>query len=904
MKKRTLILPLALIASVFTTQAQELLPYQNPNLSADERAADLLGRLTLEQKAQLMQDISEAIPELGIQKYNWWNEALHGAARSGLATVFPQAIGMAASFDPDLLEKVMNVASTEQRIKYIQARKKGNVKRYDGLTVWTPNINIFRDPRWGRGQETYGEDPYLTRKMGYSVVVGLQGQPYQKVYEGVAGRDGEWREYDKLHACLKHYAVHSGPEYERHFFDAKDISQRDLFETYLYAFEALVKTTDVHEVMCAYNAYEGEPCCGSDKLLTQILRNEWGYKGIVTSDCWAINDFYAGEGHHNVFPGDAALASANAVLSGTDIECGSSYKALPEAVKRGAISEEQIDVSVYRLLRDRFRLGEMDDDAIVSWNQIPESDLASDESDQLALQMARETMTLLQNRNNVLPLKKEGLKIALIGPNAADSVVMWGNYYGTPRNTVTVLDAMKQHLQPGQTLQYHKGSNIVTPELFESVLADCVAPNGKKGFQVKYWNNSDRAGKPAAEVQLSSPWQLSTGGATVFAPGVELTGFSGQYVAKYHATKNLELVLDGFASGEGEFLVNNDTIAKFRTNGGIRPAKGSLKVEAGKDYDIVLNFKHRLGDAQFNFNMGVMVPVDLNQLVAGTKDADVYVYVGGISPLLEGEEMKVPYEGFKGGDRTSIQLPKIQRETLETLHKTGKPVVFVNMSGSAIGLTPELKSCDAILQAWYGGQEGGNAVAEVLFGEYNPSGRLPITFYSSIDDLPDFKDYNITNQTYRYYKGKPVFAFGEGLSYSTFEYGDARSRKLTRGKMADRSITNNTNYNSYNVSTDPEVETLVSVRVPVTNTSNVDGEEVVQVYLRRDDDKEGPQRSLRGFRRVKIPAGHTVEVEVSVDDLRTFNPETCRMELVPGAHTLFVGSSSRIEDLQEININL
>ncbi len=876
--KKTFLPFIGLLAAAMmatSCQKQEKLPYQDPSLSPDERAQDLLSRLTLEQKAQLMQDISEAIPELGIQKYNWWNEALHGAARSGLATVFPQAIGMAASWDPELLQEVMSVASDEQRIKYIIARQKGDVKRYDGLTVWTPNINIFRDPRWGRGQETYGEDPYLTRMMGYAVVNGLQGTDEGKVYAGAEG--GNWRPYDKLHACLKHYAVHSGPEYERHYFDAKDISQRDLFETYLYAFEQLVKTTDVHEVMCAYNAYEGEPCCGSDKLLTQILRNEWGYQGIVTSDCWAINDFYAGEGHHNVFPDDPAVASANAVLSGTDIECGSSYAALPEAVERGAIKEEDIDVSVFRLLRDRFRLGEMDADDQVSWNQIPVSSLASEKSSKLALQMARETMTLLQNRNNVLPLNKEGLKIALIGPNAADSVVMWGNYYGTPRKTVTVYDALKEQLLPGQTLTYHKGSNIVTPELFESVLAECVGPNGQKGFQVKYWNNSDRSGDPAAEVQLSSPWQLTTGGATVFAPGVELTGFSGQYVAKYHATQSLELVLDGFASGEGEFLVNNDTIAKFRTNGGIRPAKGSLKVEAGKDYEIVLNFKHRMGDAQFNFNMGVMVSVDLKQLVPDTKEADVYVYVGGISPLLEGEEMKVPYEGFKGGDRTSIQLPKIQRQTLEVLHKTGKPVVFVNMSGSAMGLTPELKSCDAILQAWYGGQEGGNAVAEVLLGKYNPAGRLPITFYNSENDLPDFHDYNFKGHTYRYFKGKPVFAFGYGISYSTYKYGKAELKQQGQN---------------------------VSVVVPVTNTSAIDGEEIVQVYLKRDNDVEGPIKALRGFKRVKIAAGQTVNVEVPVGDLATFDLETYRMGIVPGEHTLFVGSSSRDEDLQKLKLSL
>lgn len=900
---KTLLLTLSLLATASVGFAQKY-PYQNPDLSPEERADDLLSRLTLQEKAQLMQDISEAIPKLGIQRYNWWNEALHGAARSGIATVFPQAIGMAASFNPELLRQVMDVASTEQRIKYIEARKHGNVKRYEGLTVWTPNINIFRDPRWGRGQETYGEDPYLTTQMGYAAVTGLQGEPFQKVYDGVSSLDGYWRDYDKLHACLKHFAVHSGPESERHYFDVKDLSQRDLFETYLIAFETLVKTTDVHEVMCAYNAFEGQPCCGSDKLLTQILRNEWGYKGIITSDCWAIRDFHGGPGHHNIFPGDPALASANAVLSGTDIECGSSYKALPIAVQRGAISEADIDISVHRLLVDRFRLGEMDDDRIVSWNQIPVSQLANEESNELALKMAQQSMTLLQNRNNVLPLNKEGLKIAVIGPNAADSIVMWGNYYGTPRRTSTVLQALMTDRLPGQTITYYKASELVNDEVFESVLTQCTAPNGKAGFEAKYWNNSERKGKPAAEVQYSSPWQLSTGGATVFANGVKVNGFSAQYTTRFHASSDIELRLDGFCAGEGEFLVNGDTIVKYRTNGGIRPAKGTVKVKAGEFYDIVLNFRHNQGDAQFSFNLGVMQPTDLDRLVANTKDADVYVYCGGISPLLEGEEMKVPYEGFKGGDRTSIQLPKIQRETLRRLHQTGKPVVFVCMSGSAMGLAPEVQNCDAILQAWYGGQQGGQAVADVLLGKYNPAGRLPITFYKSVEDLPDFHDYNITNQTYRYYKGKAVFPFGFGLSYSKFEYGMARCRKITRTHSADESVTNNTNSNFYSVDTQEQTETLLNVRVPVTNTSSVDGEEVVQVYLRRDDDVDGPIRSLRGFCRVNIPAGQTVEVTVPVTDLRTFNPETCRMEFVPGSYTIYVGSSSREEDLQEINISL
>ena len=880
------ILALASLCCFGVAGAEKTLPYQNPNLSAEVRARDLLSRLTLEQKVSLMMSDSRAIPELGIQEYNWWNEALHGAARSGLATVFPQAIGMAASFDPDLLQQVMDIASTEQRIKYIQARRAGLVKRYSGLTVWTPNINIFRDPRWGRGQETYGEDPFLTRKMGYAVVTGLQGSPRSKVYRFISDLTSseKWRPYDKLHACLKHYAVHSGPEYERHKFNAANISQRDLAETYLYAFENLIKTTDVHEVMCAYNAYEGKPCCGSDQLLTQILRNEWGYKGIVVSDCGAINDFYSPRyENHQVFPGDAAASSANAVLSGTDVECGSAYENLPEAIERGIIHESDIDVSVLRLLTDRFRLGEMDNDELVSWNYIPESLLADEESDQVALQMARESIVLLQNRRNLLPL--QGKRIALIGANATDSLAQWGNYYGTPRRTITVLDAMRKTFGASNVI-YQRGSNLVADDVFESAFSKCTGLNGQRGFTAKYWNNPSREGQPDVVVDLTSPWQLSTGGATVFAPGVNLRDFSAQYVATFHADRTQDIVLDGFICGQGCYLVNGDTIQTFRTNHGPRPFSATLAVEEGRDYDIRIDWAYVSDDAQFNFDLGVINTLDYDQLLADTQDADVYVYVGGISPKLEGEEMKVPYEGFRGGDRTSIQLPAVQRETLRRLHETGKPVVFVCMSGSAIGLEPETHTCDAILQAWYGGQQGGQAVADVLSGAYNPAGRLPITFYRSENDLPDFGDYNMKGHTYRYFKGDPLFAFGEGLSYSTFKYANSRFRMISR-TVEGKSL--GINY---------------SLLVSVTNTSSRDGEEVVQVYLKREGDVEGPQLSLRGFKRVFVPAGQTVEVEVPIEDLRTWNPETCRMEFVPGQYSIFYGSSSRRSDLHEIKCNL
>jgi beta-glucosidase len=880
--KHFTILALASLFSFGVAEAQQSLPYQNPDFSPELRARDLLSRLSLEQKVTLMMSDSHAIPEFGIQEYNWWNEALHGSARSGLATVFPQAIGMAASFDPDLLQQVMDIASTEQRIKYIQARRAGFVKRYSGLTVWTPNINIFRDPRWGRGQETYGEDPFLTRKMGYAVVTGLQGDPKVKVYEN-AGQ-GQWHNYDKLHACLKHYAVHSGPEYERHKFNAANISQRDLAETYLYAFENIIKTTDVHEVMCAYNAYEGKPCCGSDQLLTQILRNEWGYKGLVVSDCGAINDFYSPRyENHQIFPGDAAASSANAVLSGTDVECGSAYLNLPEAVERGAISEKDIDVSVLRLLTDRFRLGEMDPDSLVSWNYIPESELASEQSDEVALKMARESMVLLKNYQDLLPLK--GKKIALIGANATDSVAQWGNYYGTPRHTVTVLDAMRKTFGEDNII-YQRGSNLVTPDVFESAFGKCTGLNGNQGFTVKYWNNLTREGEPAVVQDLTSPWQLCTSGATVFAPGVNLKDFSAQYVATYHADKDQEIILDGFICGQGVYLVNGDTVQVFRTGHGPRPFSATIQVEAGKDYNIQIDWSYIIDDAQFNFDLGAMATLDLEKLVAETSDANVYVYVGGISPKLEGEEMKVPYEGFKGGDRTNIQLPRVQRETLKRLSKTGKPVVFVCMSGSAIGLAPEVESCDAILQAWYGGQQGGQAVADVLSGAYNPAGRLPITFYRDCNELPDFGNYDMKGHTYRYYEGDPVFAFGEGMSYSKFDYQQAILRATS--KVVDY------NYEG----------TAYKLIVKVKNVSNRDGEEVVQVYLKREGDTEGPLRSLRGFKRVMIKAGETVDVEVPIEDMRTYNPNTCKMEFIHDTYTIYYGSSSREKDLHHMTVKM
>ncbi|MBQ8812128.1 MAG: glycoside hydrolase family 3 C-terminal domain-containing protein [Bacteroidales bacterium] len=723
---------IVLVSSVLNMSSQNL-PYQDRNLSPSERAVDLLSRLSVEQKIDLMNYESPEIPELGIRRYNWWNEALHGSARNGLATVFPQAIGMAASWNNILLQDVFEVASTEQRIKFAAARMGDGVQRYHGLTVWTPNINIFRDPRWGRGQETYGEDPYLTTVMGRAAVNGLQGGPDAR--------------YDKLHACLKHFAVHSGPEYERHIFDVGNVSWRDLNETYLYAFERLVKTTDVKEVMCAYNAYEGKPCCGSDKLLIKILREQWGFDGLVVTDCWAVRDFHT-EGCHNIFPDDPASASAYSVRSGADLECGNSFPALKKAYADGAISDMDLDRAVFRILKARFELGEMDPENEVSWNAMSSELLACDAHHDLALKMARESMTLLQNRNDVLPLNRGG-RYAVVGPNAADSLVMWGNYNGIPRKTTTVL---------------------------EGVAAKVGAEN------------------------------------VVYAKGCEIAaqdGDAGQY-----------------SETEGNY--HDEALSRY--------AAGSAM---GFDPELL-------------------------------KDVDAIIYVGGLSPMLEGEEMRVNYKGFKGGDRTSIELPETQRQFIEYLGSFDKPLVFVHLSGSAVALAPEADICDAILQGWYGGQAGGEAVADVLFGDYNPAGRLPVTFYASDSDLPDFGDYEMCGHTYRYFKGRPLYPFGHGLSYSTFIYGRAR---LSDGVL----------------------------RIPVTNVSDVDGDEVVQVYMRYEDDPEGPESSLRGFRRVNLKAGETKVVEIPVKDADLFNPATGRMETAKGRYTIYYGGTSDTSLLKKLS---
>lgn len=833
--------------------------YKSTSLSSDERAKLLLQELTLEEKVMLMMDSSKPIERLGIKPYNWWNEALHGVARAGLATVFPQPIGMAASFAPNDVFEVFTAVSDEARAKNTYYTSKGSYERYQGLTMWTPTVNIYRDPRWGRGIETYGEDPYLTSQMGVMVVKGLQGESNGK--------------YDKLHACAKHFAVHSGPEWNRHEFNADNIRPRDLYETYLPPFEALVKEAKVKEVMCAYNRFEGEPCCGSDRLLMQILRKEWGYKGIVLSDCGAIADFYNDRGH-KTHP-DAESASASAVLSGTDLECGSSYQTLVNAVKQGKINESAIDEAVQRLLAARFSLGEMDNPENVSWTKIPLSVVASAKHDSLSLAIALKSMTLLLNKNNILPLKRGGLTLAVMGPNANDSVMQWGNYNGMPSQTVTILEGIRKTLGHTDKLIYEQGCGLVERTLIHSAFNLCKSSTGN-GFSARYWNNTTRKGEPVTRNQVTTPFKFCTSGATVFAPGVNLTDFSATYNSIFTPKQSGEVLFEIYAYGSGRLRINQEEVKSFSNKHGARKATYALQVQAGKPYHIELDFEYLRSDAQLNFDLGFKKEVDIMQSVDKVKDADIVVFAGGISPSLEGEEMGVNLPGFKKGDRTDIELPAVQRELIAALHKAGKKVILVNCSGSPIGLEPETKECEAILQAWYPGQSGGTAVAQVLFGDYNPAGRLPVTFYKSVSQLPDFEDYNMTGRTYRYMKQTPLFHFGYGLSYTTFEYGQMA---LDKSKI--------------------KAGESLNFSVPITNTGKVNGEEVVQVYLRKHHDSEGPNKTLRAFKRVNIPTGKTINVDFSLTDkqLEWWDTGSNTMKVCTGNYDIMIGSSSQTEDL-------
>ena len=852
----------------------QTLPYQNASLPASQRADDLLSRLTLEEKVSLMMDTSPAIPRLGIPQFQWWNEALHGIGRNGYATVFPITMAMAASWDDELLHKVFTAVSDEARVKAQQAKRSGDIKRYQSLSFWTPNINIFRDPRWGRGQETYGEDPYLTSKMGLAVVRGLQGVGYH-------GEDLGVSKYRKLLACAKHFAVHSGPEWNRHEFNIENLPERDLWETYLPAFKALVQEGKVAEVMCAYQRIDGQACCAQTRYEQQILRDEWGFDGLITSDCGAIRDFLPR--WHNVAK-DGAEASAKAVLAGTDVECGSEYKKLPEAVRRGDIKEADLDKSLRRLLIARFELGDLDSDDLNPWTKVPESVVASKEHKKLAAQMALKSIVLLQNKNNVLPLGNpfcatsgSATDIVVMGPNANDSVMMWGNYSGYPTRTVTALEGIRQKVcEPNSSVRFVQGCGLTRNESFESRIDEMKDPLGNKGIQATFWNNTGMKGAPAAVVNLPQAVMLSNGGNTVFAPGVNLENISARLDGTLVPTRDETLLFGISGDDKVRLIVNGDTIVDiWKVRQRIQGGQKEIKVEAGKHYRIQIDYVQEAGFALLAFDVCRKYAPSMEELLAQVGKTETVIFVGGISPKLEGEEMRVSEPGFKGGDRTSIELPQAQREVLAALHKAGKKVIFVNCSGGAIALTPELESCDAIIQWWYAGEMGGAALTEVLFDDEAPSGKLPVTFYKSTDELPDFLDYTMKNRTYRYYTGEALFPFGYGLSYTTFDI----SRPVYKNNK---------------------------IQVRVKNTGVRNGTETVQVYIRNIADKEGPLKTLKAYRKVDLQAGEskTVTIDLPRKSFEGWDAKTNTMRVVSGKYEIMVGNSSADKDLKKITVNI
>ena len=849
----------------------QTLPYQDATLPARERAVDLCSRLTLEEKAQLMLDESPAIPRLGIKKFFWWSEALHGAANMDHVTVFPEPVAMAASWNPDLLYRVFDVASTEFRAQYNERmlRGSGEDEKFHSLSVWTPNVNIFRDPRWGRGQETYGEDPYLTSVMGTQVVRGLQGPENAK--------------YRKLWACAKHYAVHSGPEYTRHTANLTDVSPRDLWETYMPAFKTLVQDAKVREVMCAYQRLDDDPCCGSQRLLQQILRDEWGFQYLVVSDCGAVSDFYTS----HMSSSSPVTASAKATLAGTDVECGYgyAYKSIPEAVRRGLISEAEVDKHVVRLLEGRFDLGEMDDPALVEWSKIPYSAMSSKEHARIALDMARQSIVLLKNgdHGNILPLdKNSGERIAVIGPNADNAPMMWGNYNGMPNHTVTILDGIKEKVKgaKGKKVKYIQGCDLTYDKVMDCLMGTQCSFDGRKGMKGTFWNNREMEGKPVTTQYYTTPLAVTTAGMHNFAPGVQLEGFSAKYETTFTPEEGGEYVVN--VEGCGHFELYIDGERKFRHHiWRTTPNRVAIQAEAGKSYRIEVRFSHvQTYNANLKINIARELPIDYQQTISQLKDVQKVIFVGGISPALEGEEMPVEIEGFKGGDRTSIELPRVQRDFLRALKAAGKQVVFVCCSGSAIALTPELESCDAIVQAWYAGQEGGTAIADVLFGDYNPSGKLPVTFYKADSQLPDYEDYSMKGRTYRYFNDA-LFPFGYGLSYTTFTLGEPTLDVTADG---DGCLT-----------------------IPVSNTGRRDGTEVVQLYIRPTaTDPEAPLKTLRGFQRVHVKAGQTTTVTLPLkrQSFEFFDPETNTMRTRPGSYELLYGTSSADGSLHKVQVTI
>jgi len=855
-----------LVAQFCLAPAQYKYTWQNPQLPTAERVENLISMLTPEEKVGLMMNKSISVDRLGIPSYNWWSEACHGVRQGGY-TVFPQPIGMAAAFSEQLVYDVFSAVSDEARANWNRTDHNDprlfnvpmGVIYYPGnpeLTFWCPNVNIFRDPRWGRGQETCGEDPYMNAVLGVQTVLGMQGNDSR---------------YFKTHACAKHYAVHSGPEPLRHSMNVEP-TNRDLWETYLPAFKALVKKANVREVMCAYQRFEGKPCCTSDRLLIDILRNKWGYDGLVVTDCDAINNFF-NKGQHETHT-DGLSASVDAVLNGTDLECGKVFMVLTEAMQKGLIKESDLDQHLRKTLTGRFELGMFDPADMLPWAKLGPEVISNEQFDALATQAARESMVLLKN-NGILPLSKNVKTIAVLGPNADDAAMLNGNYGGTPTeaHTHSLLAGIKAAV-PNANIIYHKACELNDEYTTIHHLPDF---NEGRGAKVEFWNNATMEGTPV-KTDYYNELNFSTFGAWGFADGVSRdtlsVRISGQYKATFTGEMKYTLTTDN-----GYTLRVNGKVVK-KAEGGMRRGFGfgrkveykSFPVKAGETYDIVIEYGHDHGQfALLRGDICERILVDFTDLAKEVSAADAIIIIGGISAQMEGE----------GGDKADINLPKVQQMLLKAMHATGRPVVFVNCSGSAIAFGGIEDQYDALLQAWYAGQGGAKALAEVLFGDYNPGGKLPVTFYASNDDLPDFLDYRMENRTYRYFRGKALYPFGYGLSYTTFSIGKGQLSASTMNK-----------------------DGKVTLTVPVTNTGKHEGTETVQVYVKALDYPDAPIKSLKGFQKLSLKAGETATATITLDGeaFEYYDESIDELSTRPGRYQILYGNSSQEKDLKMISL--
>ena len=846
-----------------------IFPYRDPELAIGQRVENLISLLTPEEKVGLMMNKSISVDRLDIPSYNWWSEACHGVRQGGY-TVYPQPIGMSSSFDAQLFNQVFSTVSDEARANWNRSDHNVynvpmGVTYYPGnpeLTFWCPNVNIFRDPRWGRGQETCGEDPYLSAVLGVETVKGMQGDDAR---------------YFKTHACAKHYAVHSGPEPLRHSYDAR-VSMRDLWETYLPAFKALVQKGNVREVMCAYNRYEGKPCCMSDRLLIQILREKWGYDAIVLTDCDAINNFY-NKGQHETHT-DPLSASVDAVLNGTDLECGKVFMVLTEALKEGMIDEKVLDEHLRKTLKGRFELGMFDPADMLPWANMGEDVISSESNHQLAVQAARQSMVLLKNASvngrSVLPLSKKLKTIAVVGPNADDVELLNGNYGGTPtrEHQQSLLEGIRKAV-PDARIIYNKACELQD----EYTTRHCLPLfNGGKGVKVEFWENRQMDGEPV-KVAYMDRLQFSTFGAWGFAEGVSSDSISvrvsgtlkADFTGKMHYTLSAD---NGYVLSVNGSVVEEQRGGQRRRGFGFNrvPEYKTFDVQEGQTYDIEI--KYSRGNGPFAMLNGDICHRELNDfrdVTAEVGEADVIIVIGGISAKMEGE----------GGDKADINLPVVQQRLLKAMRQTGKPVVMVNCSGSAIAFGDIEDQFDALLQAWYPGEGGAQALAEVLFGDCNPSGKLPVTFYASEEQLPDFLDYSMENRTYRYFTGKPLYPFGYGLSYTTFAYGKAKA--TTRKMKRDGSVT---------------------VTVPVTNTGNMEGDEIVELYIRSLDNDDAPIKELKGFCRLSLKPGETKKAEITLtgESFQYYDEKIDELSVRPGRYELLCGSLSEMQKLSALSL--